>query len=188
MGISPEYKAFFDHLASFARVLIFDKAGVGMSDPVAKVRTIEERAEEIEALMDAAGFEQAALIGFSEGGAASILFAAAQPNRARALVIMGSTAMQIPFRWTWEDAMDIDPSEVRQYIGDMLGDKYTPVRAQIARLQHLGRAVRDSWGTGAAMALFTPSIRSRQQLGMIERVSASPGWRERPWPRCPAWT
>ena len=70
---SPEYKAFFDHLASFARVLIFDKAGVGMSDPIAKVRTVEERVTEIEVLMDTVGFEHAALLGFSEGGADSIL-------------------------------------------------------------------------------------------------------------------
>jgi len=53
----PETKAFFDRLSAFCRVLIFDKAGVGLSDPVTKVRTIDERAQEIEAVMDAAGFE-----------------------------------------------------------------------------------------------------------------------------------
>ena len=90
---SPEYKAFVDHLASFARVLVFDKAGVGMSDPITKVRTIEERVTEIESLMDAVGFEKAALIGFSEGGAASIMLAAQQPERVQALVIIGSTAI-----------------------------------------------------------------------------------------------
>ena len=173
---SPEFSSFFDHLASFARVLLYDKAGVGMSDPVMKIRTIEERAEELEAVMDAAGFEQAALMGVSEGGPASMVFAAAHPNRARALVLMGSTAVApIPFNGAWEDAIDIDPAEVRRHIVDNLGEKYAPDLAQIVRLQTLGRAVRDSWGTGAAMALFTPSIRSRQQLGMIERVSASPG-------------
>ncbi len=176
LWVSPEYKAFFDHLASFARVLVFDKAGVGMSDPVAKVRTVEERAIEIEALMDAVGYEQAALIGFSEGGAASIMFAATRPERVRGLVIIGSTAINpVPVAMDWEDVVDWDPSKLVGYIGDMLGDQYTPSEQQVARLQHVGRAVRDSWGTGEAMGLFMPSVRSRQQLGMIERVSASPG-------------
>lgn len=173
---SPEFTAFFEHLGSFARVLMYDKAGVGLSDPVVKVRTIEERAEELESVMDAAGFERAALFGVSEGGPASIVFAAAHPERVRALVLMGSTAVApIPFDGLWEEAVDRDPSELRRYIRDYLGEMYAPDEAQIARLQALGRAVRDAWGTGAAMALFTPSIRSRQQLGMIERVSASPG-------------
>ena len=173
---SPEYKAFFDHLASFARVLIFDKAGVGMSDPIAKVRTIEERVTEIEALMDTVGFEQAALIGISEGGAASILFAAMKPERVSGLVIIGSTAINpVPVTMDWEDVVDMEPSMFVRYLGEMLGDAYTPSEQQVARLQHVGRAVRDSWGTGEAMSLFMPSVTSRQQLGMIERVSASPG-------------
>jgi pimeloyl-ACP methyl ester carboxylesterase len=172
---SPEFTAFFEHLASFSRVLIYDKAGVGLSDPVVKVRTIEERAEELEAVMDAAGFERAALIGMSEGGPASIVFAAAHPDRVRALVLMGAYAVApIPYDSPL-DSVDLDPSEIRGYIKDSLGEQYTPEHAQIVRLQALGRAIRDSWGTGAAMALFTPSVRSRQQLGMIERVSASPG-------------
>jgi pimeloyl-ACP methyl ester carboxylesterase len=176
MWASPEFTAFFEHLGSFARVLIFDKAGVGLSDPVVKVRMIEERAEELEAVMDAAGFERAALVGLSEGGPASIVVAATHPDRVRALVLMGTYAVSpISFDVPWEESIDRDPSEIRQYIQDLLGDQYVPDDAQIARLQALGRAVRDSWGTGAAMALFTPSIRSRQQLGMIERVSASPG-------------
>ena len=52
----PEFKAFFDQLATFCRILLFDKAGVGLSDPIPKVRLLEERAAEIEAVMDAAGF------------------------------------------------------------------------------------------------------------------------------------
>ena len=175
---SPEYKAFFDHLASFARVLVFDKAGVGMSDPIAKVRTIEDRVAEIEALMDAVGFEQAALIGFSEGGSASIMFSAMYPERVRSLVLIGATVIfPVPVTLTqdWEDVVDMDTSVLAQYIADVLGDTYTPAEHQLVRMQELGRAVRDSWGTGEAMAMFMPSVRSRQQLGMIERVSASPG-------------
>ena len=173
---SPEFTAFFEHLASFARVLIYDKAGVGLSDPIAKVRTIEERADELEAVLDAAGFERAALIGLSEGGPASIVFSAAHPDRVRALILMGSTAVApIPFDGAWEDAVDLDPSDIGRYIRDKLGEQYTPDDEQIARIQGCGRAIRDSWGSGVALNFFTPSIRSRQQLGMIERVSASPG-------------
>jgi len=51
----PEYKAFFEQLATFCRVLVFDKAGVGLSDPIPKVRLLEERAAEIEAVIDAVG-------------------------------------------------------------------------------------------------------------------------------------
>jgi class 3 adenylate cyclase len=173
---SPEYKAFFDHLASFARVLVFDKAGVGMSDPISKVRTIEDRVTEIEALMEEVGFDQAALIGISEGGAASIMFAAMEPERVRALVLIGSTAIfPVPVKQGWEELVDMDPSVFADHIRAALGDVYVPAERELVRLQELGRAVRDSWGTGEAMSMFIPSVRSRQQLGMIERLSASPG-------------
>ena len=66
----PEFKAFFDQLATFCRVLLFDKAGVGLSDPVPKVRTLDDRAAEIEAVMDTVGFGQAVVSGLSDGGAA----------------------------------------------------------------------------------------------------------------------
>ena len=57
----PEFKAFFDQLATFCRIAVFDKAGIGLSDPVPHVRTLEDRAAEIEAVMDAVGFEKAAV-------------------------------------------------------------------------------------------------------------------------------
>src|SRR5262245_18500603 len=57
----PEFKAFFDQLATFCRVVLFDKAGVGLSDPVPKVRSVDDRATEIEAVMDAVGFAKAAI-------------------------------------------------------------------------------------------------------------------------------
>ena len=78
---SPEMKHFFDGLASFARVIVFDKAGVGLSDPVPKVRPLEERVLELEAVMDATESEQAVLFGISEGGPAALLFAATRPGR-----------------------------------------------------------------------------------------------------------
>jgi pimeloyl-ACP methyl ester carboxylesterase len=77
----PEFKAFFDQLARFCRVLLFDKAGIGLSDPVPHVRTVDDRATEIEAVMDAVGFGRAVLFGMSDGGFASIVFAATRPER-----------------------------------------------------------------------------------------------------------
>ena len=64
----PEFVAFFERLSTFCRVLVFDKAGVGLSDPVPQVRTLEDRAAEIEAVMDAVGFGKPVLFGMSEGG------------------------------------------------------------------------------------------------------------------------
>src|SRR5450755_37926 len=64
----PEFKAFFEQLATFCRVLVFDKAGVGLSDPIPNVRLLEERAAEIEAVMDAVGFGKPVVFGMSEGG------------------------------------------------------------------------------------------------------------------------
>src|ERR1700754_4188836 len=86
----PEFKAFFDQLATFCRVLLFDKAGVGLSDPVPHVRTIEDRVAEIEAVMDAVGFGSAVLVGFNDGGLASILFAATRQELTRALNLADS--------------------------------------------------------------------------------------------------
>ena len=169
---SPEIKSFFDHLATFARVLIFDKAGVGLSDPVAKVRSIEERGLEIAAVMDAAGFDRAAMMGISEGGPASIVFAASQPDRVQALVLMG-TFPTVLFE-DWGD-LEVDPSVLHQRSLSELGERYAPTEAQMARFQGFGSAVRDRWGTGEALGILLPSIRSKQQLGMLERMSASPG-------------
>ena len=58
----PEFKSFFEQLGTFCRVVIFDKAGVGLSDPVPKVRSLDHRATEIEAIMDAVGFEKAVVL------------------------------------------------------------------------------------------------------------------------------
>jgi class 3 adenylate cyclase/pimeloyl-ACP methyl ester carboxylesterase len=170
--VLPEFKAFFDRLSSFCRVLLFDKAGVGLSDPVPHVRTLDERAAEIEAVMDAAGFGQAVLFAAIEAGPAAIVFAATRPERTRALVLSGTfSAMETG----WDD-MDRDPDELRAVAGAELGEDYMPSTEQITRMQEFGRAVRSAWGTGAALSIAVPSARaSMRQLGMLERMCASPG-------------
>lgn len=104
----PEFKSFFDQLGTFCRVALFDKAALGLSDPIARVRTLDERAAEIEAIMDAVGFTRPAIFGMSEGGPSSILFAATRPERTRALILYGTyTFMSVG----WDD-LDCEPSEL----------------------------------------------------------------------------
>ncbi|MDT5235273.1 MAG: hypothetical protein QOF47_1260 [Mycobacterium sp.] len=168
----PEYKAFFDQLATFCRVVVFDKAGVGLSDPVPHVRTLEDRATEIEAVMDAVGFRRAALIGGSDGGSAAMMFAAIRPERTRALILCGTYSFHAG-EW---DTMDCDPAEQWARILPELGEDYMPSVEQIARIQEIGRAVRSGWGSGATFSIAFPSASGRlRQLAMSERMCASPG-------------
>jgi class 3 adenylate cyclase len=87
---SPAFASFFDRIGSFARLILFDKRGSGLSDPVTEVPTLEQRIDDVRAVMDAAGSERAALFGISEGGPMSVLFAATHPARAGALVLYGA--------------------------------------------------------------------------------------------------
>ncbi len=167
----PEFEAWNLQLATFCRVLLFDKAGVGLSDPVPHVRTLDDRAAEIEAVMDAAGFRKAVVFGMSEGGPAAIVFAATRPQRTRALILAGT------FSFTgggWDD-LERDPAELRARVLSELGEDYTPSTEQIARWMELGRAAGSGWGSGAALRCLLPSVRSTRQLAMLERMCASPG-------------
>jgi pimeloyl-ACP methyl ester carboxylesterase/plasmid stabilization system protein ParE len=88
----PPFRRFCEGLAGFSRLIVFDKRGTGLSDPVSDAPTLEERIDDVSAVMDAAGSEQAALFGVSEGGPMSILFAATHPDRVSALVLHGAMA------------------------------------------------------------------------------------------------
>lgn len=169
---NPEIKAWYDQIGSFCRVLAFDKAGVGLSDPVPKVRSIEDRASEIEAVMDTAGFESAAVLGISEGGPAAIWFAATRPGRVNALILTGTFA-HMPFL-SWDD-LEGNAEEVAERLRSTMGDAYAPSVEQLARMQPFARAVRSDWGSGEALHMLLPSVKSLAQLGMLERMSASPG-------------
>jgi pimeloyl-ACP methyl ester carboxylesterase/class 3 adenylate cyclase len=168
----PEFKAFFDQLGTFCRVAIFDKAGVGLSDPVPAVRTLDDRVTEIEAVMDAAGFHRAAVFGMSEGGAQAIYFAAKRPERTRALIIYGSFAYLSGGGW---DEVLGDPAALAARLIGELGPEYTPSLQQIERLQTFARTARTEWGSGATAKAMFPSVRSLRQLAMFERMAASPG-------------
>lgn len=93
----PHFARFLERLASFSRLILFDKRGTGLSDRPAHLPTLEERMDDVRAVMDAAGSERAALFGVSEGGPMCALFAATYPERTTALIIDGGYARSI---WT----------------------------------------------------------------------------------------
>ena len=88
----PRLAEGWEHLAAFARILMFDRRGAGLSDAVEQAPTLEERMDDLRAVMDAAGVERAVLYGSSEGAPLSILFAASYPERVEALVLYGAMA------------------------------------------------------------------------------------------------
>ena len=97
MWEEPAHARLLQRLASFSRLILFDKRGTGMSDPVPldRLPTLEQRMDDVRAVMDAAGSERAAIFGSSEGGLMSVLFAATYPERMRALITLAIYAKRI---------------------------------------------------------------------------------------------
>ena len=114
MWEEPSARRFYERLGSFARLIVFDKRGMGLSDRV-DWGTLEERMDDVRAVMDAVGSERAALIGESEGGPMSILFAATYPERTVALVLMGAEVKEeITDDWPWgEDTREAHDEYMR---------------------------------------------------------------------------
>ncbi|HET7737053.1 MAG TPA: adenylate/guanylate cyclase domain-containing protein, partial [Tepidiformaceae bacterium] len=101
----PAFRHYCERLAEFSRLILFDKRGYGMSDRVPGATTLEERMDDIRAIMDAAGSERAAIIGESEGGPLALLFAAAHPERTRALILQGAEVRErTDQEWPWGEA------------------------------------------------------------------------------------
>ena len=148
----PGWAHFLSRLATFSRLILFDKRGIGLSDRDVGIATLEERMDDFRAVMDAAGSERAALFGASEGGPMSLLFAATYPQRVRALVLYGSYA----------SFMEAQP-------GSSSDEEFNE------RLEYIDQV----WGTGEFYAgRFTPSTVSdpetRRAMARFERQSASP--------------
>jgi class 3 adenylate cyclase len=104
----PSYARFLSRIASFSRLITFDKRGTGLSDRVSEDRlpTLEQRMDDLRAVMDAVGSERAALFGVSEGGPMCLLFAATYPERTTALVIYGSyshSGAAPEYDWTYSE-------------------------------------------------------------------------------------
>ncbi|MEA2646951.1 MAG: hypothetical protein QOE92_2034 [Chloroflexota bacterium] len=155
VGLSnPRIARFAAALSRFSRLITFDKRGTGMSDPVPQVPTLEQRMDDIRAVMDAAGSERAALLGISEGAQLSVLFAAAHPERTTSLVLYGGMA-----RSTW--APDYPWANTREGINEATAEFMAP-----------------GWGTGENLEPFAPSLAddpaARDWWGRMERSAASP--------------
>ena len=104
MWEEPTYRRWIERLASFARVIRFDKRGMGMSDRV-QVGTLEERMDDVRAVMDAAGSSRAAILGTSEGGPLAMMFAASHPERTQSLLLVGSEVKErVDDDWPWGEA------------------------------------------------------------------------------------
>ena len=88
----PRLARFLERLASFSRLLLFDKRGTGLSDRVGDLPNLETRMDDVRAVMNAVGSERAALMGYSEGGPMCALFAATYPERTSALIMVGAYA------------------------------------------------------------------------------------------------
>jgi pimeloyl-ACP methyl ester carboxylesterase len=108
-------------LASFSRLIIFDKRGTGMSDRVVGAPTLETRMDDIRAVMDAVGSPRSALIGLSEGAPLGIVFAATYPERTDALVLIGGFARQLwapDYPWGQSDEeYDREAENLMQILG-----------------------------------------------------------------------
>src|SRR2546421_2523695 len=148
-------RTFLERLASFARVITFDRRGSGLSDPVPEAPTLEQRMDDVRAVMDAAGSERAALVGMSEGVPMSLVFAATYPERVRALVCSGGMA-----RSTYaEDYPWAAPAQALIESGFEL------------LLPH--------WGDGSVIEVAAPSqaqdADARAFWARMQRATASPG-------------
>jgi class 3 adenylate cyclase len=150
----PSLRAVFERLTEFSRLIMFDRRGSGLSDPMVGAPTLEEQMDDVLAVMDAAGSERAAVCGLLEGGPMAIMFAATHPQRVTALVLYATfaRASQAPgYEWAW------------------------PLEERKART----REFIEHWGEGLIAGGAWPSKLQkddsfREWAGRLERLAASP--------------
>jgi class 3 adenylate cyclase/pimeloyl-ACP methyl ester carboxylesterase len=152
----PALARFLNRLASFSRLIMFDKRGTGLSDRVAEsaLPTLEQRIDDIRAVMDAVGSSRAAMFGNSEGGPLSTLFAATYPARTAALIMHGAYA-----KWIRADDYPWAPTTEEH--------------------EAVVKALAKHWGTPIGLKILAPSVandeRVRQWWAHYTRIAASPG-------------
>jgi class 3 adenylate cyclase len=149
----PSYARFLERLASFSRLILFDKRGTGLSDRITGIPSLEQRMDDVRAVMDEVGSQKAALFGISEGGSMSVLFAATYPERTSALVLYGTIAK-----------------------GWLVGDTTGSLTRED---DEASEAVwRKGWGGPVAIESMAPSLASddrfRQWYAKFLRLSAGP--------------
>ncbi len=145
----PGFARALRRLGTVARVTMFDKRGTGLSDQVGDLPGLDERMDDIRAVMDAVGLETAAIMGISEGGSLSAMFAASHPDRCRSLILYGAFA------------------------------RFTSWFPTAESLRELFRYIDEDWGTGKTLANFAPSMAGNADFqhwwGKFERLGANPG-------------
>jgi class 3 adenylate cyclase len=156
----PGYTRFLRGLAAFSRVITFDKRGQGLSDRVTGLPTLEERMDDVRAVMDAVGAKEAVVYGFSEGATMSALLAATYPERTQALVLEGGFARLV------------STADVPGYLTD---DAFEP----------MVRLIVSHWGAGGTMQGFAPSRIGEPMVqdayAKAERYSSTPTGMRRVW-------
>src|SRR6476659_9467713 len=154
MWEEPSVVPFYSRLASFRRVVTFDKRGTGLSDPAMHAPTLEESVDDLRAVMDAAGCERADIVGISEGGTMAILMTASHPDRVKALVLYGTFTRLL---------------RTRDY----------PLGVTDEQLSALVELSAKGWGEGVGLGGWAPSRRGdadlRRWWARLQRVAASPG-------------
>ena len=152
----PRFADFGRRLASFSRAIFFDKRGSGLSDRIPGVATLEERMDDVRAVLDAVGSKRAALLGVSEGGPMSVLSAATYPERTSALVLYGTMAK---FTASADYPWGFPGESFEEFVGTLIG----------------------SWGRpdSPVIPLLAPTLagdkRFREFWARFERAAASPG-------------
>ena len=150
----PGLAAFFERLGRFARVIVMDRRGCGLSDPRAPGLTLDDEARDVAAVLDAAGSERAVLFGFTMGGAVAVRAATLAPERVQALVLYAAM--------------------VSMLADDELVWANTPEQSDATWVD-----MAERWGTGANLNIVAPSriddAGMRTWLARLERLSASPG-------------
>jgi pimeloyl-ACP methyl ester carboxylesterase len=155
----PSFARFLRRLASFSRLILFDKRGTGLSDRVGELPTLEQRMDDVRAVLDAVGSRQAALLGVSEGGPLCALYATTYPERTRALVMIGTYAKR---RWAPDYPWAPTDEEGERFLEEIQRTWGGPVGLEArAPTVAADAAFRDWWSTylrmgaspGAAVAL-----------------------------------
>lgn len=151
----PQRALFFERFSKFCRLIRFDKRGTGLSDRPTKMATLEERSDDIRAVMDDVGIERANIMGVSEGGSMACLFAATYPQRVNSLIIWGAQA-----RWIASD--DHPWAQTREQHEEML-----------AMVQNDWPSIDYIVGPGAGMGRDAPPA-AVEAVARYMRAAASP--------------
>ena len=174
---------FFGQLSSFARLILFDKRGTGLSDRANGIPDLETRMDDIRAVMDAAASKRAAIMGFSEGGPMTLLFAATYPERCAAAILYGSKASYVwsedypwglkPKQWAEDIQQEASQAGTQEWLDDWL-EFFAPSMARDEEVRRWWRRwVLTSASPGAVVALrrMNSEIDARHTLAAI-RVPA----------------